>query len=120
MQDYNYGVGNGNVIDKETEISLTNKFNLPPDPGKKGTETLMGVDSNNDGLRDDVQRWIYFNYPDEPLVRKALIQVAIDRMENFRYINDKEESIKASHKSGNSGNCLFHVVSLVNLKIISF
>jgi hypothetical protein len=33
-------------------------FPLPPDPGEAGKQTLAGIDSDNDGVRDDVQRWI--------------------------------------------------------------
>lgn len=45
---------------------------LPPDPGKAGKQTLMGIDSDGDGLRDDVQRYIYLTYPDQPDVQRAL------------------------------------------------
>ena len=32
---------------------------IPPDPGRReGNRTLLGVDSDNDGVRDDVQRYI--------------------------------------------------------------
>lgn len=31
---------------------------LPPDPGEAGMVTLEGIDSDNDGVRDDIQRWI--------------------------------------------------------------
>ncbi len=32
--------------------------NLPPDPGEQGKRTLAGVDSNDNGVRDDVERFI--------------------------------------------------------------
>ena len=50
---------------------------LPPDPGKEGKRTLMGIDSDSDGLRDDVQRYIYLTYPDRPNVQGALTQYAL-------------------------------------------
>ncbi|MDR3162380.1 MAG: hypothetical protein LBT81_00765 [Helicobacteraceae bacterium] len=28
---------------------------LPPDPGSEGRKTLEGIDSNNNGVRDDVE-----------------------------------------------------------------
>lgn len=31
---------------------------VPPDPGEDGTETLLGIDSNDNGVRDDVERYI--------------------------------------------------------------
>ena len=34
-------------------------FVLPPDPGKAGKETLLGIDTDSDGVCDDIQRYIY-------------------------------------------------------------
>ena len=48
---------------------------LPPDPGEAGERTLEGVDTDGDGLRDDVQRLIYQEY-DAPPVREALTSFA--------------------------------------------
>ena len=48
---------------------------LPPDPGEEGTQTLAGIDSDGDGVRDDVQRLIYLNYEDEA-VRSSLVSLA--------------------------------------------
>jgi len=50
--------------------------NLPPDPGAAGKTTLEGIDSDNDGVRDDVQRWIVLTYPNSEKTRAALIQMA--------------------------------------------
>ncbi|MDQ6980583.1 MAG: HYR domain-containing protein, partial [Ghiorsea sp.] len=50
--------------------------NLPPDPGAAGKVTLAGIDSDNDGVRDDVQRWIVINYPNSQKTREALMQMA--------------------------------------------
>ena len=50
-------------------------FALPPDPGEAGKQTLEGIDSDNDGVRDDVQRYIanrYTRFDD----RAALTQYA--------------------------------------------
>ena len=49
---------------------------LPPHPGDKGEETIIGVDSDNDGVRDDVQITIAVGYHDSPKVQKALLQLA--------------------------------------------
>ena len=50
---------------------------LPPDPGEAGKATLEGIDSDNDGVRDDVQRWIAISYPNSQKTREALRQQAI-------------------------------------------
>jgi len=49
---------------------------LPPDPGAAGKATLAGIDSDNDGVRDDVQRWIALTYPNSQKTRAALRQDA--------------------------------------------
>jgi len=50
--------------------------NLPPDPGAAGKLTLAGIDSDNDGVRDDVQRWIVMTYSNSQKTRAALKQMA--------------------------------------------
>jgi len=52
--------------------------NLPPNPGAAGKITLAGIDSDNDGLRDDVQRWIVMTYPNSQKTRAAFRQLAVD------------------------------------------
>lgn len=47
---------------------------LPPDPGEAGKQTLEGIDSDGDGLRDDVQRYIAIRFPETPPTIAALQQ----------------------------------------------
>ncbi|MEN7982545.1 MAG: hypothetical protein ABFQ65_03800 [Nanoarchaeota archaeon] len=56
------GSGNGDTV------------SLPPDPGEEGKRTLEGIDSDGDGVRDDVQIAIYHRYPDDEMKRAALTQ----------------------------------------------
>ncbi len=56
--------------------SNDNVANLPPDPGEAGKATLVGVDSDNDGVRDDLQIAIWERYPNDSVKRSALIQSA--------------------------------------------
>ncbi len=39
-------------------VVTVDPFLLPPDPGEAGKQTLEGIDSDSDGVRDDVQRVI--------------------------------------------------------------
>ncbi|WP_457593854.1 hypothetical protein [Hydrogenimonas sp.] len=49
---------------------------LPPEPDPKvNNATLLGVDVNHNGVRDDVERWIYETY-DHPIERGILMQSA--------------------------------------------
>ncbi len=49
---------------------------FPPDPGDAGRQTIQGIDADHDGVRDDVQRWIYAYVPNEPKKQMALRQMA--------------------------------------------
>lgn len=49
---------------------------LPPDPGEAGKATLQGIDSDGDGVRDDVQRYIVFKYSTSEKIRAGLMQMA--------------------------------------------
>ncbi len=51
---------------------------LPPDPGEPGKQTLLGIDSDIDGVRDDIQRHIYATYPEDRYrnIRKVLTEMA--------------------------------------------
>lgn len=48
---------------------------LPPDPGPDNDLTLEGIDSDRDGLRDDIQRYIALNFTDPDRIA-ALRQIA--------------------------------------------
>jgi hypothetical protein len=56
------------------QVLGTPTFQLPPDPGEAGDATLEGVDVNSNGIRDDIERWIYLTYPESEKLRRALIQ----------------------------------------------
>ena len=50
---------------------------VPPDPGEAGKATLEGIDSDNDGVRDDIQRYIVLTYPNSEKTRAGLTQLAV-------------------------------------------
>ncbi|WP_345984448.1 hypothetical protein WCX49_07340 [Sulfurimonas sp. HSL-1656] len=47
------------------EVEIINGHTLPPDPGEAGKVTLLGIDCNDDGVRDDVERYIYHRFSKE-------------------------------------------------------
>src|SRR3989344_8426243 len=49
---------------------------LPPDPGEAGKATIEGIDSDNDGVRDDIQRYVGLAFPADPEVRMTLMRLA--------------------------------------------
>ena len=71
---------------------------LPPEPDPKiNNATLLGVDVNHNGVRDDVERWIYKTY-EQPAERGIMLQDAYafqkvivnpkKAHETVKYIND--------------------------------
>ncbi len=50
------------VTPKQEQVIVINGHTLPPEPDPKlNNATLIGIDSNNNGVRDDVERKIYLN-----------------------------------------------------------
>src|SRR3989344_936537 len=71
---------------------------LPPDPGKKGKQTLEGVDSDGDGIRDDVQRYIVLTFPSSEKTRAALTQITQDVQDAIMNADDEDESIEIGQR----------------------
>ncbi|MBI3561506.1 MAG: hypothetical protein HY080_07315 [Gammaproteobacteria bacterium] len=63
-------------IDDDLNIVIPVLVNVPPDPGAAGSATLAGVDSNNNGVRDDLERRIVQLYPNNPLAQAYMNEAA--------------------------------------------
>ncbi|MDR2151458.1 MAG: hypothetical protein LBO72_01440, partial [Helicobacteraceae bacterium] len=74
---------------------IVNGFVLPPYPDPKiNDSTLLGIDSNNNGVRDDVERWLIFKYKDD---HKIVTEIGfqIGRAHQFMLANpDKPEEAR--------------------------
>ena len=55
-----------------------------------GDNTLAGIDSDKDGVRDDVQYWIAINHSNSEKIRMALTQIA---KVNQRYILNASDPV---------------------------
>jgi len=88
--------------------------NLPPDPGPAGKETLEGIDSDNDGVRDDIQRRIALVSPNSQKMKTALTQYA-KAMQNFLLDeNDPVIIFNNALQMNRSMYCIVYVDSSVN------
>lgn len=76
------------------------------DPGEEGKKTLLGIDSDNDGIRDDVQRYLNEKYSNKLNVKSALQQHSKAFQEIFSSVNNKSENLIAIRKSLDSLSCL--------------
>ena len=80
---------------------------LPPDPGEAGKQTLLGIDSDNDGVRDDIQRYIYFAYPNEEKTRLALTEVAKQYQILLMQVNDPDAVFNNAIKMKRHRECIW-------------
>jgi hypothetical protein len=98
------------VIDSSLQVPM-------PDPVKNNV-TLLGIDSDNDGIRDDVQRWINENLSNKPTeIKLAFKQYAVAVQASFLTANDKQASIQSSHVSLRSQDCLYSQAELLGQNI---
>ncbi len=82
---------------------------LPPDPGEAGKATLEGIDSDGDGLRDDVQRYIAATFPDSARARAAAAQYAKKVQETLFVGNDRVKAVNLSPELQRPRQCFYFV-----------
>ena len=91
----------------DASSDIATDMNLPPDPGEAGMETVAGIDSDTDGVRDDIQRYIALTYPDQPEVQRALKQYAKADQDYLLTGDDPVKARENALKVGDAIDCLF-------------
>jgi hypothetical protein len=95
-------------------------FQLPPDPGEAGKVTVEGIDSDKDGIRDDVQRYIALTQIDNPGTRAALRQLAEMNQTFILGAEGSVESVLAiDERLARSLSCLGSVIGAVDALRVS-
>lgn len=92
----------------KSSVVGTNDNELPADPGEAGTKTLAGIDSDGDGLRDDVQRHIFLIEKNES-AQIALVQMAKVQQDLLLIGEDKGEALLLAAKLSKVIDCLFYL-----------
>lgn len=82
---------------------------LPLDPGEAGKVTLAGIDSDRDGVRDDVQRHIALTFPDSARTRAGLTQYTKMLQKAILEANSKQASIDNAVEAGRAIECIYHI-----------
>lgn len=85
------------VIERPNQVPM-------PDPAENNS-TLRGIDSDNDGVRDDVQIWIESRAQSED-IKLAVKQYARSLRNRYLVIGDKEKTIALNHEALRSQQCL--------------
>jgi len=91
--------------------------NLPPDPGEAGKATLEGIDSDQDGVRDDIQRYIALTYPDSRKTRTALRQFTLDFHKAILESPDKESALGNTEGIHRASECIWYIHSEYSIKM---
>lgn len=82
---------------------------LPADPGKAGKKTLEGIDSDNDGVRDDIQRYIAIEYPNSEKMRRVLTDKAKADQALILNAYDKEKVLEINAEQDKTIDCLWYI-----------
>ena len=91
-----------------TEVDLQPGPGIPPDPGRKATNgTLLGVDSDSDGVRDDVQRYIMALDVDHPFFKRGLLQYAAAYQEMMGDKITEDNAYKGFYLIGRAVGCYY-------------
>jgi len=90
---------------------------LPPDPGEAGKATLEGIDSDQDGLRDDIQRYIALTYPDSQKTRAALRQFTIAFQKATLESPDEESALRNTELEARASECLWYIHSRSSIRM---
>lgn len=117
------GGKNQQNLAKPLNVSLTiipqTDDGLPPDPGEAGKETLLGIDSDLDGVRDDIQRYILLTYPNQPHIQNALFQLTKTYTDAFQEGLSDEEIYQIGLESGPAISCLRYFDSANTRSMVS-
>ncbi|HQR73915.1 MAG TPA: hypothetical protein PLH07_02005 [Sulfurovum sp.] len=88
----------GNTLSNTLTLTVTwtvNGHTLPPEPDKALNDgTLLGIDVNNNGVRDDVERWIYEEYKDK---HPIYIDIAMQAARGYKKVLETPERAKEIH-----------------------
>jgi hypothetical protein len=90
---------------------------LPPDPGEAGKATLEGIDSDNDNIRDDIQRYIELTYPGSQKTRAALRQFTLALDKSILESPDEESALNNTEHMHRASECLWYIHAGLSIKI---
>ena len=84
---------------------------LPPDPGEAGKATLAGIDSDGDGIRDDIQRYIALTYPGSQKTRAAFTQYTLALDMAILESPDAKSALDNTETMHRASECLWYIHS---------
>lgn len=105
ISEESLSLGKTNDWKKEITLTLSEdvpedfalKHNLPPHPGEAGDELVLGVDSNANGVMDDLERVIEYNFRNEPELRAIYLAgevISYEELKNSLAENFSDEALR--------------------------
>lgn len=80
---------------------------LPPEPDTvENNRTLVGVDSNTNGIRDDVERAIYLKYKNQPKLAIPMLQYAKALQKEFTDVYNSETLVAVIQEQSRGSLCI--------------
>jgi hypothetical protein len=92
-----------NVI--RTDCAPAHLAHLPPHPGEAGKLTLEGIDSDKNGIRDDVQIYIAENYGYSEKAVAALQQLAMTAQQQIVAVKSREAAKSVGEQLSKAVTC---------------
>lgn len=101
---------------KLTLDDVTGK-NLPLDPGPDADKTIEGIDSNQNGIRDDAELAIFKKYPNSAKTRSAALQYALILQITLTQVFNSETLVAVMQEEGRASGCLYDLGGGINIAI---
>ena len=100
-----------------TVYKIINGHRLPPEPDSvKNNSTLLGIDSNNNGVRDDVERVIYLHY--KTAIEHATIMQDMKGIQAvFADANRVVNAVALEKQLGKSSDCVLFFLYRKHIEI---
>lgn len=93
-------------------IVAENSSEVPMPDLSQNKATLAGIDSDLDGIRDDIQIWINKEFADNPSLRNGMKQLASSLQTQILTTHDPELSNLATRNFLRSMSCMTHLVGI--------
>lgn len=94
------------------QFTIENQFKILTPDSELNSKNIQGIDSDYDGIRDDIQIWINTTFSANPNLKMAMLQLATARQLNILNVKNKERSILSSHKYLDSLLCLSLIIGI--------
>ena len=93
--------------EKPSSVERIKGIVVPPDPGAAKDLTVAGVDTDGNGIRDEIDRWIATKYGDKPGALDAIRMTArSDQKTLSAKPVTKEDALAVIYESMDTGGCV--------------